>query len=86
MLHVKQFHWSQFARVQISSTIRLGVHIMRHREANFKTQQLKIQAEPLHFFEHIQGAFVVSSNHYLDHLGISWCLLTHLHGGHMCAF
>ena len=36
MLHIKQFHWSQVAWVQIPSVIRLCVHIVQHTEAHFK--------------------------------------------------
>ena len=49
-----------------------------------RTSYLKIKAEPLQFFERIQGEICGQFIHSSDHIGTSWYLLMHQLDGPIC--
>lgn len=68
MLHIKQFHWSQLARVQIPSLECVCTSCATTGKPILRPSHLNIQDEPLQFLELIQGDICV-------HPTIVWTIL-----------
>jgi hypothetical protein len=68
MLHIKQFHWSKLARVQIPSLDFVCTSCVTVGKLILRPSHLKIHVEPLQFLEHIQGDICV-------HPTIVWSIL-----------